>query len=225
MSLKNRQNMAEEIANYLSEKIIRLELAPGERILEAKVAEELNVSRSPVREALRILEKYQLIELMPRRGVKVKDITPEYISCLFDIMIELLGLMARLCCLNRTDDELVKMIQLEEKAYNSACEENMSDYYESLYHYALTTLKASKNPLLAQMIKDWLPGFRRAYFLFLSYSPYNLSESAKMFREINQHIIDGEHEIAEEKVKNYTRLEKKRLLEIIQTFMPFSKHI
>jgi len=219
MPIKNRQNMAEEIAEYLSEKIIRLELAPGERILEAKVAEALQVSRSPVREAIRILEKYHLVELMPRRGVRVRDITPEYIRCLFDIMTELLGLITRLSCQNRTDDELIQLMQIEEKAQAYAVEENTRGYYESLYEYALITLKASKNPLLAQMIKDFLPGFRRAYFIFLSYSSYNLHESSKMFREYNQDIIEGNYQIAEQKVKEYSNLEKNKILDILHQHM------
>jgi DNA-binding GntR family transcriptional regulator len=219
MSFKHRKNMAEEIAHYLSEKIIRLDIKPGDRILEAKVAEELHVSRSPVREAIRILEKFHLVELMPRRGVRVKEITPDYIHCLFDIMTELLGLITRLSCQNRSDDDLIQLIQMEEKAHTYALEKNTRGYYESLYEYALITLKASKNPLLAQMIKDFLPGFRRAYFVFLSYSPYNLIESSKMFREINQHIIDSDYSTAEEKVKRYTTLEKKRILDILRRHM------
>ena len=213
MSLKNRQNMAEEIATYLSEKIIRMELTPGERILEAKIAEELAVSRSPVREALRILEKYQLIELIPRRGGRVKEMTPEYIRCLFEVMSELLGLITRLCCKNRTDTHLVQLVRIEEKALTCAQEQNARGYIENIYDYVLLTLQAGNNPVLAQMINDYIPGLRRAYFLSLTNRSYNLCENAKKFREIHQHIVDGQTEIAEQKVKAYALLEQDRVMQ------------
>ena len=57
MAIKMAGTLPDQIADYLLGKIVRLEIEPGERILEAEVAEELGVSRSPVREALRILEK------------------------------------------------------------------------------------------------------------------------------------------------------------------------
>jgi DNA-binding GntR family transcriptional regulator len=219
MPLKDRPNMAEEIAEYISEKIIRLELAPGARILETKIAEELDVSRSPIRESLRILEKYQLVELIPRKGARVKEMTPEYIANLFDIMIELVGLIARLCCQNRNPDELARMVEFEKEAYISAGKKHLQGYYDALYNFALVALKAARNPLLAQMIQDWLPGFRRAYYFFLSHSPFNLSESAKMFHEVIRHFVDKNYETAEKKVKAYTRMEKDRVLEILNRYL------
>ena len=56
MTFAPKETLAVQIAQYVSDKIIRSELKPGEKIQEEKLAEELGVSRSPVREALRILE-------------------------------------------------------------------------------------------------------------------------------------------------------------------------
>jgi hypothetical protein len=73
---KVSKNLSEQIAGYLRVQIIRGELAPGERILEAKLAETMEVSRGPIREALRSLEKTRLIELTPRRGARVTEMSP-----------------------------------------------------------------------------------------------------------------------------------------------------
>jgi len=67
MEFKPSKNLAEQIALYLGERIIRFELKPGERLIEEELARDLKVSRSPLREALRILEKKWLIDLIPRR--------------------------------------------------------------------------------------------------------------------------------------------------------------
>ena len=84
MSFQNRKNLAQEIADHVSEKIIQMEIEPGERILEARIAQELNVSHSPVREAIRILERYRLVELSPRRGARVTDMSERHVGWMFD---------------------------------------------------------------------------------------------------------------------------------------------
>ncbi|MFW6284555.1 MAG: GntR family transcriptional regulator, partial [Desulfosalsimonas sp.] len=71
MDFSVSSGLAEQIAAYLEDRIIRLEIKPGQRIREAAVAEELGVSRSPVREALRILENNLVVEIIPRRGARV----------------------------------------------------------------------------------------------------------------------------------------------------------
>ena len=70
-------NLPEILTRDISEKIIRNELKPGERILETKIAAEMGVSRSPVRESLRMLEKNRLVELIPRKGARVTDLSVE----------------------------------------------------------------------------------------------------------------------------------------------------
>ena len=57
MATVTYDNIPDILTRDISEKIIRNEIKPGERIMEARIAEEMGVSRSPVREALRILEK------------------------------------------------------------------------------------------------------------------------------------------------------------------------
>ena len=68
MTFKAPDSLAEQIAHYLAERIIRGELKERERIQEQKVTQALNVSRGSVREALLILERRHLIVILPRRG-------------------------------------------------------------------------------------------------------------------------------------------------------------
>lgn len=87
--------LADQIADYITEKIVRLEIPPGERILEQSIAEELGVSRSPVREAMRILEKTGMIEIVPRCGARVKTVTRESIEGFCDVFSLLFGHVVR----------------------------------------------------------------------------------------------------------------------------------
>jgi DNA-binding GntR family transcriptional regulator len=69
------QSLAEQIAARLSEHILSGTYAPGQRIMEQTVASEFAVSRGPVREALRLLEKDGLVTILPRRGAQVTNLS------------------------------------------------------------------------------------------------------------------------------------------------------
>ena len=95
MAFKPSENLPEQLTRDIADKIIRNQLKPGERILEARLAEEMGVSRSPLREALRILEKQKLVELIPRKGARVTQISASHIEWFYDIFEVLYGLVAR----------------------------------------------------------------------------------------------------------------------------------
>jgi len=95
MAFKTSENLSDRIATYLTEKIIRLKLAPGERILEQTISDELGVSRSPIREAIRVLEKRGLVEIVPRCGARVSRVTEVIVEGYADILEVFYGLMVR----------------------------------------------------------------------------------------------------------------------------------
>ena len=80
------ENISEQITSLIEEKIVTLKLKPGQRILEATLASEMGVSRGPVRDSLRALERNWLVELFPRRGAKVTDLSPEHIQDVFAVL-------------------------------------------------------------------------------------------------------------------------------------------
>jgi DNA-binding GntR family transcriptional regulator len=86
--------LAIEIARHLREAIIKGELAPGQRVNEAKLTRELALSRSPVREAIRILEAEGLLTIEPHRGAHVRPVSEQDLEEIFDVrlMIESHGL-------------------------------------------------------------------------------------------------------------------------------------
>jgi DNA-binding GntR family transcriptional regulator len=75
--------LSRSVADWLAARIIGGELAPGERLHETKLAEEAKVSRSPVREALRLLVAEGLVELVPRSGARVAQVSAEHASNLY----------------------------------------------------------------------------------------------------------------------------------------------
>lgn len=89
MSFEPALSLTEQIADHLGEKIISGQLAPGSRVQELKAAAELGVSRGSVREALLLLERRHLIEIIPRRGAVVSGLGGREIDDLAELLGEL----------------------------------------------------------------------------------------------------------------------------------------
>lgn len=87
MRFQAPESLSEQIAQHLGQRIVVRDLKPGERIQELKVSGDLNVSRGSVREALLILERRHLVEIYPRRGAVVSELTIDSVNALYDIYI------------------------------------------------------------------------------------------------------------------------------------------
>jgi len=88
-------SLPEQIAARLSERITAGTYAPGRRVMEQEVSAEFGVSRGPVREALRLLEKDGLVTILPRRGAQVTRLSIAEVREIFDIRAALNGLRDR----------------------------------------------------------------------------------------------------------------------------------
>lgn len=88
-------SLPEQIARRIADDIIEERYAPGVRLKEVELAQSFNVSRAPVREALRILETQRLVRLTPQRGAYVVSLSIEELADLFSIRAVLMGLSAR----------------------------------------------------------------------------------------------------------------------------------
>lgn len=106
-------SLPEQIAQRLSERIITGAYVPGTRIMEQAVAAEFEVSRGPVREALRLVEKDGLVRILPRRGAQVSNLTAAEVKEIFDIRAMLNGLRDRLIAEDRDRGSLVAALETE----------------------------------------------------------------------------------------------------------------
>ena len=93
---RKTMSLAEQIAEQVAESIVQEKLSPGLAITEQSLSENFQVSRGPVREALRILEKEGLVEIIPRQGARVTHLTVDEINQVFELRAVLLGYCAAL---------------------------------------------------------------------------------------------------------------------------------
>jgi len=110
--------LPDKIAEYIRNQIIQGKLKPGEKILEAQLAEDLNISRTPIREAIRLLECEGFVELLPRRGAIVKEFSEKDLQDTVEVKACLETLAAELILDKITDKTIAKLkgiIENEEK--------------------------------------------------------------------------------------------------------------
>ena len=101
------------VFNTLRDAILTGKLVPGERLMENQLAEKLGVSRTPVREALRMLELENLVELVPRKGAQVLDMSEKDITNILEVRSALEGLATSLACKKMTKEDLQQLKNME----------------------------------------------------------------------------------------------------------------
>ncbi|MBC8157958.1 MAG: GntR family transcriptional regulator [Alphaproteobacteria bacterium] len=103
---KSRAALPEQVANHLRDMIVENQIAPGERIRERAIAAELNVSRTPLRDALKALAAEGLVELLPNRGAVVANPGAEDVREMLEVQGVLEEHAGHLFCANATDGDI-----------------------------------------------------------------------------------------------------------------------
>ena len=140
------------MSDEIRQMIIAGELAPGERLFEDRLAEQLGVSRNPVREALRALEGTGLVEVVPRRGAYVSRFEPARARQLLDLRAVLESYAAELAALNRTDDDLVAMRECIEHGRKATAENDVVAAAGHHRDFHILIEQASKNEYLGPTV-------------------------------------------------------------------------
>lgn len=151
----------------LREAILEGKLKPGERVMEVQLAEQLGVSRTPVREAIRKLELEGLLVMVPRKGAYVADVSLDDVINVLEVRASLEGLAASLGAKRRTDEDIEK---LEEKAeellqcVKSRDTKGMIKSDADFHDILLNTSKNSKLTSIVEGLRDQVHRFRVIYF-------------------------------------------------------------
>jgi DNA-binding GntR family transcriptional regulator len=206
--------LPEQIAEYLREKIIRWEYAPGQRIAELSLAEELNVSRGPIREAFRILEKAMLLELTPRHGARVTELSPSFIEALYDLLTELYSFLVGKAAETRTEEDLPAIEEVIQRAEEAAKNSDPEGYYEACFQYSSVARRVVGNPLVDRVLNELEANFRRTTFAIFSRGIEDIKKNAKVLRRMTQHIKAQEARLAAETMRTYFLNEKNYAMKI-----------
>jgi len=143
---KNGVSAREKTYEQLKSAIFSGRFSPGERLAEEHLAEEMGVSRTPVREALHKLEQDGLIEPMGGRGFCIPRDSPEEIEDLFEIRTVLEGYTLRLICEKVTDEQIAQLEAIVDKADDALRRKRIDEVFRwnTQFHDTLHTLVADK---------------------------------------------------------------------------------
>ena len=201
------------IADHLGELIIRGELAPGERIPEARITASLGVSRGSVREALHVLAQRFLVELAPRRGAIVTRMTEDDVNDLYELLIALYSSLGRLAVVRwREQSDLAplrsRLSQMRECAVRGdalAVVKMSADLTE-----AICTLVG--NSYLTRALQDLRAVFNRSYYRVLAGGQLEIDRTCDVVEELVELIAQRDEQRIVQAVRRFGEYQRDQVL-------------
>lgn len=142
------KTLREEVVIVLRKRILNGEIKPGERIKELEISKELNISRGPVREALRQIEQEGLVIYSPNKGCTVKTISPNDMTEVYLIRSTLEALAVKIYSGNMKESTIAKLERLAEKIGEMAEKNDLSGIVENDEEFHSTIVKEADVKLL-----------------------------------------------------------------------------
>jgi DNA-binding GntR family transcriptional regulator len=163
-SEREDQSLHGEILTRLRDHIVEGNIPDGGRVPERQLCEMLGISRTPLREALKVLASEGLVELLPNRGARVRQLNERDLEELFDVMGGLEGLAGRLACENISEAEIAEIERLHYEMYGFYLRRDMHGYFQvnQLIHQRI--LEASRNATLLSAYTSFAGRIRRVRY-------------------------------------------------------------
>lgn len=160
-----RASLHAQAIERLRDMIVEGELAPGARIVEAELCAQLGISRTPLREALKVLASEGLIELLPHRGARVTEVTAEEIGELFEVIAGLEGLAAELAAERMSDRDLERLEAMHERLERYHVARRRHDYFRINHKIHHLIVALAGNGILTATHERLLAQARRGRYL------------------------------------------------------------
>ncbi len=193
--------LGEKAYHLIKEKIITLELAPSAVIDERALMQELGLGRTPIREALQRLAAEGLVNIVPRRGMFVADISITDLQKIFEVRMCLEGFCARLAAQRITEEQIAQMeamLQELEQVQNDDVRALMS--IDERFHALL--YQAADNEFLAETLSRLYALSLRLWYLVL-YRLGDVREAIEQHQGIADALKAGDGERAAELTKQH----------------------
>jgi DNA-binding GntR family transcriptional regulator len=190
-----RRSLHDEVTDRLRDMIVEGKLAAGERVNEAVLCEEFGVSRTPLREALKVLASEGLVNLLPRRGARVASLDAREICEVFEVLSSLEGTAAELAAGRMTATDLARLRQLQERIQQHHQARRRHEYFRQNHalHQAIVAL--SGNMVLEETHARLLARVRRARYMAIL-SEERWEESVREHAEILAALETGNARLA-----------------------------
>jgi DNA-binding GntR family transcriptional regulator len=205
---KENKSLTSIIFDRIREDILNNVYETGDKIVEAKLADELGVSRTPVREALKQLELDGLVENIPNRGVVVKGISKQDILDIYVIRTAIEGISARWCCDRISDAEIQELKELFELMEFYTFKKDVDKIAELNTRFHEIIYKATRSRYLEHILKDFQIFIKSTRNRSLR-TPGRMGEALEEHREIIDAIVSRDSEAAERAILRHLEHSRK----------------
>lgn len=189
MSLAARGLRTEEAYEWLRRAILRGEIRPNERLIEVDLADQLQTSRTPIREVLQRLGTEGLI-VRVRRGWRVREHTPDEISEIYEVRAALEGHAAGLAAVRATDDELERIRDIHADGGSPVprtARDHLVEVNEDFHHAIVDAAHNTRLTDLARQSREYFFNYRIAHL----YSDAEAEASVESHEEIVRALLAG----------------------------------
>ena len=189
----SRTSLHDEIVVRLRNMILECLLAPGAAIPEQKLCEDLQISRTPLREALKVLAAEEFVTLLPNRGSIVREIVPEEIAEVFEVMEALEGLVGRLAAARATKSDIAELKSMHRRLVGFKDANDKRAYFDTNQAIHRRIAEIAGNRVLASDYASHADKIRRARYL-ANLSDARWAESVKEHGEFMKALEAGDGE-------------------------------
>jgi DNA-binding GntR family transcriptional regulator len=200
----NTNLLYEEVISSIFQAILDGQLKPGERLVEKTIAEEVGVSRSPVRQALQEMERQGIVISIPRKGAYVSSWTVEDVEDFARVRVELEGLAAEQAADRIKPKEIHLLRNLVEEMYQAAANQAVDREIDCDLKFHRQVVKSSRNNTLIS-IYGAIELRTHMYMIYEKYISPSIPERMKLTREhmqIVDALEDADSKLAKELIQN-----------------------
>jgi DNA-binding GntR family transcriptional regulator len=220
LTLTPTNRLSEQLRDLVEERIATGFYLPGARLDETELASEFGVSRTPVREALFQLEMSGLIEIRPRRGAIVKNLTPQQLYEMFEVMAELESMCARLASRRMSEAEVVSLRKAHDACEEARAQGDPDRYYQLNKVFHESIYKGSHNTFLteqAMSLHRRLAPYRRLQLRVRGRMDKSLDEHERIVKAIEQ----GNETDASDVVRSHVVVQGDRFADLVSMMNNF----
>jgi DNA-binding GntR family transcriptional regulator len=209
--------LAESLRQKLEEAIAAGRLEPGSRLDEQEIAQRFGVSRTPVREAFRLMAANNLVELRGRQGALVRAIKAEALIEMFQVMAELEGLCARLAARRASQAWGGEISEIHQRLVAAGETGNIDLFYDVNQEFHEAIYDASRNAYVADQtrkLRNQVAAYRRR----VTRMPNRIADTVREHEAIMQAILAHDPERAHSTMRDHVNLLGDNLLDFLAAF-------
>jgi DNA-binding GntR family transcriptional regulator len=209
--------LAESLREKLEGAIAAGHLEPGSRLDEQEIAQRFGVSRTPVREAFRLMAANNLVELRGRQGATVRSIKAQVLIEMFQVMAELEGLCARLAARRVSPSWGEEISEIHQRLVAASQSGDIDEFYDINQEFHEAIYEASRNVFLAEQtrkLRNQVAAYRRR----VTHMPNRIADTIREHEAIMQAILARDSERAHTTMRDHVNLLGDNLLDFLAAF-------